>query len=82
MVLWLLDSAKPASEVSASYFYEIDENLRSEDELRHLFLIYIRFPDGYVPQCIRDRSEVGIRRMLTTVPSIDCFVLVNDSNNY
>jgi hypothetical protein len=80
--LWLLDSAKQAPEVSASYFYDIAENLRSEDELRDLFLIYLRFPEGYVPQCIRDRSEVGIRRMFTTVQSNDCFVLINDSYNY
>ncbi len=67
--LWLLDSAGRAPVVSASYFYDITENLRSEDDLRNLFLLFIRFPDGYVPQCIRDRSEVSIRRMMTTTPS-------------
>ena len=67
--LWLLDSARRAPVVSASYFYDITENLRSEDDLRNLFLLFIRFPDGYVPQCIRDRSEVSIRRMMTTTPS-------------
>jgi hypothetical protein len=74
--LWLLDSAKQAPEITASYFYELIESLRNEDDLRNLFLRYIRFPDGYRPQCIREPSEVGIRRMLTTTPSNDCFVLM------
>ena len=77
--LWLLDSAKQAPEITASYFYELTESLRSDDDLRNLFLLYIRFPDGYRPQCIREPSEVGIRRMLTSVPSNNCFVLINDS---
>jgi hypothetical protein len=80
--LWLLDSAKQAPEITASYFYELTESLRSDDDLRNLFLLYIRFPDGYRPQCIREPSEVGIRRMLTTVPSNDCFVLIDDSFKY
>jgi len=69
--LWLLDSAKQAPEITASYFYELTESLRSDDDLRNLFLLYIRFPDGYIPECIREPSEVGIRRMLTTAPSND-----------
>jgi hypothetical protein len=80
--LWLLDSAKQAPEITASYFYELTESLRNEDDLRNLFLLYIRFPDGYRPQCIREPSEVGIRRMLTTVPSNDCFVLIDISFKY
>jgi len=80
--LWLLDSAKQAPEITASYFYELTESLRNEDDLRSLFLLYIRFPDGYRPQCIREPSEVGIRRMLTTAPSNDCFVLIDDSFKY
>ncbi len=74
--LWLLDSAKQAPEITASYFYELTESLRSDDDLRNLFLLYIRFPDGYIPECIREPSEVGIRRMLTTAPSNNCFVLM------
>jgi hypothetical protein len=67
--LWLLDSAKQEPVVSPSYFYDILENLRTEEDLRNLFVLYIRFPDGYVPQCIQNRSEITIRRMLTTNPS-------------
>jgi hypothetical protein len=80
--LWLLDSAKQAPEITASYFYELTESLRSDDDLRNLFLLYIRFPDGYRPQCIREPSEVGIRRMLTTAPSNVCFVLIDNSFIY
>jgi len=80
--LWLLDSAKQAPEITASYFYELTESLRNEDDLRNLFLLYIRFPDGYRPQCLREPSEVGIRRMITTAPSNDCFVLIDNSFKY
>jgi len=80
--LWLLDSAKQAPEITASYFYELTESLRNEDDLRNLFLLYIRFPDGYRPQCIREPSEVGIRQMLTTVPSNDYFLLIADAFKY
>ncbi len=65
--LWLLDSAAKAPVVSASYYYDITENLRSEDDLRSLLLLFIRFPNCYVPQCIRDLSEVSIRRMKSSI---------------
>jgi hypothetical protein len=80
--LWLLDSAKQAPEIIASYFYELTESLRNEDDLRNLFLLYIRYPDGYRPQCLREPSEVGIRRMITTAPSNDCFVIIDNSFKY
>jgi hypothetical protein len=80
--LWLLDSAKQAPEITASYFYELTESLRNEDDLRNLFLLYIRFPDGYRPQCLREPSEVGIRRMITTAPSNNYLVLIADSFKY
>jgi len=67
--LWLLDSAQRTPIHANGYFFTLNEQMRSQEQLNNLFMVLVRFPDEYVPIPIMSRAAVRSRPQIITAPS-------------
>jgi len=67
--LWLLDSALRSPIHANGYFFTLNEQMRSQEQLNNLFMVLVRFPDEFVPIPIMSRAAVRSRPQIFTAPS-------------